>query len=89
MQILNALAVLQEALYFSAKISAPALIAATVVGVAIALLQALMSLQDQALPYFFKLVAVVAVLLATGRWLGAEMLVFSVRMYDLIATVGR
>lgn len=55
-------------------LSAPALIVAVVVGVLTSLVQALMQIQDQTLPFGIKLVAVGVILIMTGRWMGVELI---------------
>ncbi|MGY2137276.1 type III secretion system export apparatus subunit SctS [Pseudomonas reactans] len=54
-------------------LSAPPLIVAVVVGVLTSLVQALMQIQDQTLPFGIKLVAVGVTLILTGRWIGVEL----------------
>lgn len=55
-------------------LTAPPLIVAVVVGVLTSLLQALMQIQDQTLPFGIKLVAVGVTLIMTGRWIGVELI---------------
>ncbi len=55
-------------------LSAPPLIVAVVVGVLTSLIQALMQVQDQTLPFGIKLVAVGVTLILTGRWIGVELI---------------
>ena len=55
-------------------LSAPALIVAVVVGVLTSLVQALMQIQDQTLPFVIKLVAVGVTLALTGRWIGVVLI---------------
>lgn len=55
-------------------LTAPPLIVAVVVGVLTSLVQALMQVQDQTLPFGIKLVAVGVTLIMTGRWIGVELI---------------
>ena len=55
-------------------LSAPPLIVAVVVGVLTSLVQALMQIQDQTLPFGIKRVAVGVTLILTGRWIGVELI---------------
>ena len=55
-------------------LTAPPLIVAVVVGVMTSLVQALMQVQDQTLPFGIKLVAVGITLIMTGRWIGVELI---------------
>ncbi|WP_028488386.1 type III secretion system export apparatus subunit SctS [Thiothrix lacustris] len=68
-------------------LSLPAIIAATVVGLLIGLLQALTSIQEQTLPHGFKLVVTMIALAATVRWLGPELLTFTQNSFDQIALI--
>jgi type III secretion protein S len=86
---MDVLTYFQQVLWYTVLWSAPALLAATVVGVLISFVQALMQLQDQTLPFFFKLVMVVLVIALTGGWVGSQLIVFTNSILNSIATVGR
>jgi type III secretion protein S len=79
----------QQVLLYTTLWSAPALISATVVGVTVSLLQALMQLQDQTLPFFVKLVAVTLVVTLTGSWVAGQIIAFTNSILGSIAGVGR
>lgn len=63
-------------------LSMPIILAATVVGLLIALLQTLIQLQEQTLAFACKLTAVVVVFMVSGAWMSAELMQFQ----DLILT---
>ena len=65
-------------------LSAPPLIVAVVVGVMTSLVQALMQVQDQTLPFGIKLVAVGITLIMTGRWIGVELIQLMNVTFDMI-----
>ena len=65
-------------------LSAPPLIVAVVVGVLTSLVQALMQIQDQTLPFGIKLVAVGVTLILTGRWIGVELIQLMNLTFDMI-----
>ncbi|ONH54936.1 type III secretion protein S [Pseudomonas cedrina] len=65
-------------------LSAPPLIVAVVVGVMTSLVQALMQVQDQTLPFGIKLVAVGVTLIMTGRWIGVELIQLINLTFDMI-----
>jgi type III secretion protein S len=69
-------------------LSAPPLIVAVLVGVVTSLLQALLQIQDQTLPFGVKLVAVGITLAMTGRWIGVELIQFINLAFALIARTG-
>ncbi|MES2870938.1 MAG: type III secretion system export apparatus subunit SctS [Pseudomonadota bacterium] len=66
-------------------LSAPPLIVAVVVGVLTSLIQALMQIQDQTLPFGIKLVAVGITLALTGRWIGVELMQLTHLTFDMAA----
>ena len=68
-------------------LSMPPIIAATLVGLLVSLLQALTQVQEQTLSFAVKLVVVSAVLLLTMSWVGAELLRFTDYIFGLIPTI--
>lgn len=68
-------------------LSMPAILAATVVGLIVGLLQALTSIQEQTLPHAFKLLAIMFALAATMRWMGPELLLFAQNSFDQIPLI--
>ena len=65
-------------------LTAPPLIVAVVVGVMTSLVQALMQVQDQTLPFGIKLVAVGITLIKTGRRIGVELIQLMNVTFDMI-----
>jgi type III secretion protein S len=63
-------------------LSLPTLVVATVVGLFVSLLQALTQIQEQTLSFGLKLIAVVVTLVLTARWVGAELLQWSILLFD-------
>jgi len=86
---MDSLSYFQQVLWYIVLWSAPALLTATILGVLTSLVQALMQLQDQTLPFFIKLVAVIVVLMLTGGWIGSQLLVFTRSILDAIPAVGK
>lgn len=70
-----------QALYLTLILSLPVLVAATVTGLIISLLQALTSVQEQTLPHAFKLVAVMISIFVMVQWLGPELYEFTLNMF--------
>lgn len=79
----------QQGLWLAIVMSAPPLLVATVLGVAVSLLQAVTQIQDQTLPYIVKLVAVAVTLALLGRWFGSELMTLTTLAFDLVARTGR
>ncbi|OSM99579.1 MULTISPECIES: type III secretion system export apparatus subunit SctS [Lonsdalea] len=81
MEILN---LFRQAMVLVVMLSAPPLVVAVLVGILISLLQAVMQLQDQTLPFAIKLVAVGLVLAITGRWIGLELIQLTLLAFNMI-----
>lgn len=82
---MDALTLFKEGMLLVVLLSAPPLIVAVIVGVLTSLVQALMQIQDQTLPFGIKLVAVGLTLLVTGRWIGVELLGLLRRSFEMMA----
>ena len=85
---MDALTLFKQGMIMVVMLSAPPLLVAVVVGVIVSLLQALLQVQDQTLPFALKLVAVTATLALTGRWIGTEIIQFAGQTFNLIAMTG-
>lgn len=82
---MDALTLFKQGMVLVVMLSAPPLLAAVTLGVIISLLQALLQVQDQTLPFSIKLVGVGITLALTGRWLGVEIIQFTSQIFTLIA----
>jgi type III secretion protein S len=78
-----------RALLLVLVLSGPTIVVASVVGVAVGLIQALTQIQDQTLSFALKLIAVVITIFATAVWLGSEIFQYAVAIFDIIPQVGR
>lgn len=74
-------------LWLVLQLSLPAIIVASVVGLLVSLFQALTQIQEQTLPFAFKLVSIVVVLLVTARWIGFELIVYTQELMGRISTL--
>ncbi len=72
-----------QALWLVLLLSMPPIIAASVVGLMISLIQALTQIQEQTLPFAFKLVAVIISIFLTARWIGIEIYNFSLAIMEM------
>ena len=77
-----------QALWIAFLVAAPVVAVTMAIGLVLGFIQAVFQLQDQALPFGVKLVAVTLVLIALGSWQSGMMIQFSNAMIDLIATPG-
>lgn len=66
----------------------PMLMTALVIGLAVSLLQAVTSIQEQTLAFVPKLVGVVLVLMLLAFWLIEKVLYFTTEIFNRMATVG-
>ena len=73
-----------QALILAAKLSAPVLITALVVGFAISLMQSITQIQEVTLSFVPKAVAVALALLICGHWMIAESVAFTNLMFEKI-----
>lgn len=71
---MDILHITKTSLLMVVQLSMPPLIAAIVAGVIISLLQTLLSIQDQTLPFTVKLLAVASILISTGGWVMSSVL---------------
>lgn len=79
------LTVFSQSLWLVVVLSLPPLLVAAGVGVFVSLIQALMQLQDQTLPFVIKLVAVGLILVMTGRWMAVEVIKLTNLIFQAIA----
>jgi flagellar biosynthesis protein FliQ len=82
------LAIGREALLLVVIVSAPALLAALVVGVVGGILQAATQVQDPSLGAVPRLVAVLVALACTGPWISARVVRFALTCLDLATRSG-
>ncbi len=77
-----------HALLLTLILSMPPIIAAAGIGLLISLIQALTQIQEQTLPFAFKLIAVVISIFVTARWMGIEIYNFALSIMQNIALTG-
>ena len=82
----DALDIVQSAIWTVILASAPAVGAAMVVGVAIALLQALTQVQEITLTFIPKIIVILVVIALTGPFIGAEIYSFTTQVYSRVET---
>lgn len=74
---------LYKALYLVLWLSLPPILVAAVVGTLFSLFQALTQIQEQTLSFAIKLIAVMATLALTARWIGGEIFNFTLAVFEL------
>lgn len=83
------LAEMNRALMTVLMVSAPALLVAIVIGVAVGLFQALTQIQDQTLPQAVKLIAVMLVIIFAGSLMAVQVGALASRMLDIFPQITR
>lgn len=81
------IAFLQQGLLLVVWLTLPPLAVAVVVGVVVSLIQTVLSIQDQALPFAVKLLAVGLALALVGRWQGQQLLALGDQALRSVATI--
>ncbi|MET4782758.1 flagellar biosynthesis protein FliQ [Glaciihabitans sp. UYNi722] len=76
-----------QGLLIAAKLAAPVLITALVVGFAISLLQSITQIQEVTLSFVPKAIAVALALLVSGHWMISEMVSFTQAMFEKIPSL--
>ena len=73
---------LSKALYLVLWLSLPPIIVASVVGTLFSLFQALTQIQEQTLSFAIKLIAVMATLAMSARWIGGELFNYTLSIFE-------
>jgi type III secretion protein S len=79
----------KDALWLVLLLSAPSVIAASIVGLLVAFLQAVTQLQEQTLAYTVKFITIVIVLFVTAAMLGGTLYTFTNRLFEDFPTMVR
>lgn len=80
----DALELARQAIWTIMVVSGPAICAAMLIGIGIALFQALTQIQEATLTFVPKIIAVLAALTVTASFIGGEMYVFTEHVYTRI-----
>ena len=86
MNEIDALELVRAAIWTVLVAAGPAVGAAMLVGIAVALVQALTQIQEVTLTFVPKIVVILLVLLVTGTFVGAQINSFAEMAYGRIAT---
>lgn len=76
-----------QALLVAAKLGAPMLITALVVGFAISVFQSITQIQEVTLSFVPKAIAVSIALVVSGQWMIAEIVSFTQRLFEMIPSL--
>lgn len=78
-----------KALLLVFYLSLPPIIAASLVGTLVSLLQALTQIQEQTLSFAIKLAVVIVTIFLTARWQGGELFNYALNIFDSIPVLAR
>ena len=73
-----------QAMVLAAKLGAPVLLTALLVGFAVSLFQSVTQIQEVTLSFVPKAIAVAVALLVTGNWMLHELVSFTTALFDQI-----
>lgn len=73
-----------EAMTLAAKLGAPVLLTALLIGFAVSLFQSVTQIQEQTLTFVPKAVGIGVALLASGNWMLHEMTTYTTALFDQI-----
>ena len=73
-----------EAMTLAAKLGAPVLLTALLIGFAVSLFQSVTQIQEQTLSFVPKAVGIGVALLASGNWMLHEMTTYTQALFDQI-----
>ncbi len=76
-----------EAMWTAVRLGAPVLIVALVVGLGIALFQAVTQIQEQTLVFVPKILAIIAAIAISGPWMMNTMVAFTRNLFLSIPTI--
>ena len=76
---------LREGIWVAIKLGGPTLVLSMLVGVLIAIFQAVTQIHEQTISFILKLTVVILVLLVGGGWMMENLLDYSRRLFELIA----
>jgi flagellar biosynthetic protein FliQ len=77
-------AIAVQTMVLAAKVAAPILLTALIVGFAISLFQAATQIQEPTLSFVPKVIAVSIALLVTGNWTLSELVSFTHSLFDML-----
>lgn len=76
--------ILREGVWLVIKLCAPMLLLSMLVGVLLAIFQAVTQIHEQTLSFIFKLIVVIAVLLIGGSWMMQNLLDYANWLFELM-----
>lgn len=82
-------ALIRDGVFLVLKLSSPILIAALVVGLIVAIIQAVTSIQEQTLTFVPKLLVILIALVLLGSWMFDSLRSYTVSLFEMIPDMAR
>ena len=82
-------ALIRDGVFLVLKLSGPILISALVIGLIIAIFQAVTSIQEQTLTFVPKLLVILLALVLLGSWMFASLRSYTINLFELIPEMAR
>ena len=82
-------ALIRDGVFLVLKLSSPILIAALVVGLIVAIIQAVTSIQEQTLTFVPKLLVILIALVLLGSWMFASLRSYTTNLFEMIPDMAR
>lgn len=79
--------ILREGVWVAVKLGGPMLLLSMVVGILIAIFQAVTQIHEQTLGFIFKATVVILFLMIGGSWMMETLLDYAHRVYELMASL--
>ncbi len=79
--------ILREGIWVVIKMAGPMLLLSMVVGIFVAIFQAVTQIHEQTLGFILKMTVIILVLLVGGGWMGQTFLDYAGRVFELMATL--
>ncbi|MEQ1672143.1 MAG: flagellar biosynthetic protein FliQ [Hyphomicrobium sp.] len=83
---IDALEIVQKAIWVTMAVAGPVVISAMIVGIAVAFFQALTQVQEMTLTFVPKMLVAVFIISISGTYSGSLLLTFTEEIYSRIAT---
>jgi len=82
-------ALIRDGVFLVLKLAGPILLSALIIGLIIAIIQAVTSIQEQTLTFVPKLLVILLALVLLGSWMFASLRSYTINLFELIPEMAR
>jgi flagellar biosynthetic protein FliQ len=82
-------ALIRDGVFLVLKLSGPILLSALIIGLIIAIIQAVTSIQEQTLTFVPKLLVILLALVLLGSWMFASLRSYTINLFEMIPEMAR